>query len=1025
MRVIRAVTLFAVICITTTASFAATLDWTGASDNRWNNAANWNPAQLPQTGDTLRFNTAPNMNTVNDLPAGTVLDTLLFNGGTYTVSGSTVEVSTRIFGNTSVSFSASIRAMGTLELSGITDATGTLDVNGRTVLLSIGNTFHGPVTGTGTLYNTNSVSRFYSDSPFSGTLRDFQSTACGSQTFLLANFPSTTLDVNCRLWATGTLGAVTSSAQFVPHGLSTATGIVTTGNLVMSNRGQSQDAAGPYRVNIQGTTPGSGYDQIKVNGTVTLQNGFLTLEPINGFTPSAGQSFVIIDNDGSDAVSGIFTQTCFGTFCPPYPEGSTITAGGSVFRISYHGGTGNDVVVSVVAPSTTTVVTSPNPSQYSRPVTMTATVTGSGPTPTGTVTFTVNGGAVGTAPLVNGQASFSISTIGGGTHVVRATYNGDSTYGTSTSAAVLQTVQAIQTTTTLTSSTNPSILGQNVTFTSTTMREQNFGPVADGTPIQFREGNAQIGTALTTNGVAVFTTSELTAGSHNINAYFEGTYFFQSISEASSTSNNVVQVVQTAPKATTTSATAAAVPVGTGGSVAITVASSGGTPTGSVTVSNGNTVLGSATLDGSGKATVSLAPLPAGTYTLTVSYGGGSGFSPSSTTVTLTVNSLTISGDDESIVEGNSGQSTVRVSVRLAFAATQTVTVNYATADGTATAGSDYVASSGTVTFAPGETRATISIPVNGDVAPEADERFVVRFSNAQNAQLQRSQLNVTILNDDDSFTVARDLEYANVAGTSFMLDLFLPVDGKLHPVIVGIDAADWNSPIRQTSIITREAGRGYAVAMLSFRPAATAQMPAQINDVKAAIRWLRANAARFGLDPSRIGAWGIGAGGHLAALLGTTNGEVSFDDPSLGNAAYPSTVTAVVDWYGATNLTSLATDPTVCGDTVAQITQLLGCSATSCPDKARAASASTFVTANDATFLIMHGSADCNVPIAQSRSLNDALHAAGVDSTLVVNESAGHGGAAWNNEALLQQVDAFFDSELMPLLPRVRRSQH
>jgi len=1030
MRVLRAVLLFAVICCTTTASFAATLEWISTSDNHWNNAANWNPAQLPQTGDTLRFTTNGTVtNMINDLPAGTSLNTLtffVFPAVSWTVGGSTVEVSTRISAGNVLTFNAPLRATGALAISGDGTYTSTFDVNGQTVEFG-GAVFTGPVVGTGKLYNQNGTVFFKAASTFSGTITDAGFDGCSSLTRVQASFPSATIDVRCNATASGTFGTLITSAQFSPGSDFSVFGRATAGSVsFLSSRRTNMDGVLPYRVEIGGTTAGSSYDQVTANGPVSIQAAFISVVLLNGFTPAPGQTFVIIDNDGTDPVSGTFNTPCFGCAGIPYAEGSTITSGNYSFRISYVGGTGNDVVLTAIGTSTTTVTTSPNPSKYGQPVTITATVTGSGSaTPTGTVNIAINGGSIGTFPLVNGQASTTISTIGGGGGNVNAAYSGDANYGTSISPLVFQSVQATQTTTTLTATPNPSAAGQTVTFTSTSTREQNLGPVTDNSPVTFLDGGVILGTALTANGVATFATSSLSPGSHNVTARFERTYFSQQTNEVSSTSGVVVQVVRSG---TAISATVQPAQAGASATVSATVTSSpagGGTPAVTVTVSNGDAVLGSATLDANGSANVTLTALPAGTYPLTVSYSGGGNFAASSTTITLTVNSLTIAGDDETIVEGSSGQSTVRVSVRLSFPATQTVTVNYTTADGTATAGSDYVASSGTVTFAPGETRATISIPVNGDVTPEADERFVVRLSNPQNAQLQRSQLNVTILNDDESFTVVRDLEYANVGGTSLMLDLFLPVDGKLHPVIVGIDAADWNSPIRQTSVITREAGRGYAVAMISFRPATTAQMPAQINDVKAAIRWLRANSSRFGLDPSRFGVWGIGAGGHLAALLGTTNGEVAFEDPSLGNPAYPSTVSVVVDWYGATNLTALATDASVCGDTVAQITQLLGCSATSCPDKARAASATTFVTRNDATFLIMHGSADCNVPISQSRSLNDALRAAGVDSTLVVNEGAGHGGAAWNSEGLLQQVDAFFDSELMPLLPRVRRSQH
>jgi dienelactone hydrolase len=1020
MRHAVQVILVAAFLCCSSAMFGATLEWTGASDNRWNNAANWNPAQLPQSGDTLRFRTATNASSINDLPAGTVLNTLIFSifpAVPFTVSGSTVEVSTSISGGDLVTFNAPVRAMGALNVSGA-DFAGGFDVNGKTVTITNSAAFHGPVTGSGQLFNSASITRFYADSTFSGTFADQAGGGCSGNASFFANFPSTTFNISCVVSTDSTLGNVTSRASFSPASQSSATAIATTGNILFTNEDYPLDMARPFTVDLRGTTPGTGYDQLKVHGTVATQNAYLTVNVGGGFTPAAGQTFVIIDNDGADAVSGNFNSFCFGCFGTQYTEGATITTGGFSFRISYHGGDGNDVVLTAIGTSATSVNTSPNPSKYGQPVTLTATVTGAGPTPTGTVTLAVNGSAVGTAPLVSGQASISVSTIGAGTQQVTATYNGDANYGSSTSPQVAQTVQQTQTTTSLTSSPNPSGAGQNVTFTAAVTREAGLGPVTNGTVVTFLDAASQLGFATTTGGVATFTTSALATGSHNITARFEATP-----NENQSTSNIVVQVVRAA---TTTTATAQVTTPGTAPVIAVTVSSSNGTPSGNVTILNGASTVGSGTLDANGKVNVTLNnPLPPGSYTLTVNYAGTSNFAPSSTTVSLTVDVLTVSGDDVATAEGNSGQTTVRINVRLSQAATQSVSIDYTTADASAKAGEDYVATSGTVTFAPGETLQRIEVVINGDTTPEPDERFFVRFSNPHNAVTGRAQITATILNDDATSAATRDLEFENVGGTSLMLDLFLPLDSRLHPVIVGIDAADWNTPLRQMSVITREASRGYAVALLSFRPASTAKMPAQIADVKAAIRWLRANAARYDLDPSRFGIWGIGAGGHLAALAGTSNGVSALDDPSLGNAAYPTGVRAVVDFYGPTDLTRLATDSTVCGDTVAQTTQLLGCSATSCPDSARAASPITYVSRDDPPFLIVHGSTDCNVPLSQSRALYDALIAAGVDATLFVNDGVGHGGMGWDNEALLGMVDAFFDRVLMPLPQRDRRARH
>ena len=194
-------------------------------------------------------------------------------------------------------------------------------------------------------------------------------------------------------------------------------------------------------------------------------------------------------------------------------------------------------------------------------------------------------------------------------------------------------------------------------------------------------------------------------------------------------------------------------------------------------------------------------------------------------------------------------------------------------------------------------------------------------------------------------------------------------------------------------------------MAKISFRPDEKAPFPAQIEDAKAAVRWLRAHATEYQIDPNRIGVWGIGPGGHLAMLLGTTDASAPFEVSTVANAEFSGRVQAVVDWYGEVDFAQLETEE--------HYTRYLGCAALDCPDVAAAANATSYVTADDPPLLIMHGANDKGVPLPTVQDLYLALRNAGVDSRLTIVDGVAHGGAGWNNPALFEQVDRFFDEKL------------
>ena len=335
---------------------------------------------------------------------------------------------------------------------------------------------------------------------------------------------------------------------------------------------------------------------------------------------------------------------------------STLAVGAHSLTAAYSGAgnflasTSAAVAQTVNPGSTTTTLTStPNPSGFGQAVTLSATVSAVAPAvgvPAGTVTFRDGLTVLGTATLVNGRASLSISTLAVGSHPLTAAYGGSATFAASTSAAVNQVVNAGNSTTSLTATPNPSITGQAVTLTATVSAVAPATGVPTGT-VTFRDGVTVLGTATLVNGSASISTSTLAVGSHPLTAAYGGSATF-----AASTSATVTQVVN-APgvAATTTSLTSTPNPSTTGQAVTLTatVTSAAGVPTGTVTFRDGATVLGTATLV-NGSASISISTLAVGTHPLTAAYGGSAAFAAStSATVNQVVNNPAAGTDTVSI----------------------------------------------------------------------------------------------------------------------------------------------------------------------------------------------------------------------------------------------------------------------------------------------------------------------------------------------------------------------------------------
>jgi acetyl esterase/lipase len=257
---------------------------------------------------------------------------------------------------------------------------------------------------------------------------------------------------------------------------------------------------------------------------------------------------------------------------------------------------------------------------------------------------------------------------------------------------------------------------------------------------------------------------------------------------------------------------------------------------------------------------------------------------------------------------------------------------------------------------------------------------------------------------------VVRDLEYVPGGHPRNRLDLYLPEKtDRLLPLIIWIHGGGWWSGSKENPPGVSFAAKGYAMASINYRFSQHAPFPAQIEDCKAAIRWLRASAAKYHLDPAHVGVWGASAGGHLVALLGTTGGVKQLEGTG-GNAEQSSRVQAVVDLFGPADFLTIGSPLEDPGGPVAP---LLG--GLPRDNKARAAAASpiTYVGKDAAAFLILHGDKDNLVPVEQSRLLAAALQKAGAEVTLQILPGAGHGGPQFSTPESLTLVADFFNRHL------------
>jgi len=266
------------------------------------------------------------------------------------------------------------------------------------------------------------------------------------------------------------------------------------------------------------------------------------------------------------------------------------------------------------------------------------------------------------------------------------------------------------------------------------------------------------------------------------------------------------------------------------------------------------------------------------------------------------------------------------------------------------------------------------------------------------------------------------DIPYANMSASQ-KLDIYLPFEGKgPYPVIVSIHGGGYSTGDKLgTDLMSAWEGlkRGYAVVSVNYRLSQEAVFPAQINDIKAALRFIRANAGEYNFNPDKIAVWGSSAGGALASLAGTSGGVQELLAPPYDNIEQSDRVQAVVDWCAPINALTIDEQYTKsgikgfkqnCVDSFSS--KYMGKQITLIPDLVKKANPETYISPDDPPFFIQHGTADNWIPVQQSIDFSAKLTAVlGKDKVKCeIIQGAGHGGNSFNNTENVGKVLDFLD---------------
>ncbi len=266
-----------------------------------------------------------------------------------------------------------------------------------------------------------------------------------------------------------------------------------------------------------------------------------------------------------------------------------------------------------------------------------------------------------------------------------------------------------------------------------------------------------------------------------------------------------------------------------------------------------------------------------------------------------------------------------------------------------------------------------------------------------------------------EGITVHRDVAYVTDGHERQKLDLYVPDEGENLPLIIWVHGGAWLGGSKERYAPMEYLKSGYAGASINYRLSQHAIFPAQIEDVKAGVRWLRANAETYRIDPNRFAAWGSSAGGHLVAMLGTAGDITEFEVGE--NLEVSSRVQAVVDYFGPTDFIQMDAyrlpDGLVHDAPDSPESKLVGGPIQEHKDRVASANPITYVSKDDPPILIIHGDQDKLVPYQQSVLLKDALEKVGVAVTLYNVVGEGHGG--FKDPKVPELTKAFLEKHLKP----------
>lgn len=261
-----------------------------------------------------------------------------------------------------------------------------------------------------------------------------------------------------------------------------------------------------------------------------------------------------------------------------------------------------------------------------------------------------------------------------------------------------------------------------------------------------------------------------------------------------------------------------------------------------------------------------------------------------------------------------------------------------------------------------------------------------------------------------------RDIEYARVGDVSLKLDLYFPKQNDA-PLIVYVHGGAWRGGSKSDVPILKLLEHGFSIASVDYRLSTQSPFPSQVHDIKAAIRFLRASSEQFHVNTKRIALVGSSAGGHLAALVGVTNGDKELEGSVGEHLNQKSSVQCIVSLYGASNLQTILSQSTEAGlkMRVPALQLLLGGQPTDKPELAKLASPIAHLDEQDPPLLLIHGDSDPQMPPQQSREFSLAYEALRLPVQTIFIAGGKHGGAEFYNTERTTIMASFLKQHLQP----------